>query len=88
MACQWLLINGPVVKDKYVFLDQDGELWANPNILNVFILLVLIHLIKMVLLNMLIVLSVIMSEPFLLVLLSISSLGPMHSFVTYIPEIP
>ena len=33
---QWLLINRPVVTNKYVFLDQGGELWANPDILNVF----------------------------------------------------
>ena len=25
-----------VLKDKYVFLDQGGKLWANPDILNVF----------------------------------------------------
>ena len=29
-------MNSPTVKDKYVFLDQDGELYANPDILNVF----------------------------------------------------
>ena len=33
---QWLLINSLVVKDKHIFLDQGGELRANPHILNVF----------------------------------------------------
>mmetsp|Transcript_21370 Transcript_21370/g.23967 ORF Transcript_21370/g.23967 Transcript_21370/m.23967 type:complete len:97 (+) Transcript_21370:2131-2421(+) len=33
---QWLQVHSHFVKDKYVFMDQGGELYGNPNILNVF----------------------------------------------------
>ena len=36
LLCQFLLQNSPTCKDKYVYLDQGGELWANPDVKNVF----------------------------------------------------
>ena len=51
-----------------------------------FILLELILLIKMLLLNVPIELSVIMSVPFLLVLLSTSSFGHMYSFIISVSQ--
>ena len=33
---QWLQVYSPNLKDKYVFMDQGGELYANPDIFNVF----------------------------------------------------
>ena len=33
--CQWLQVYSPFVKDKYVFMDQGGEFYSNPDILNV-----------------------------------------------------
>ena len=31
---QWLQVHSPFVKGKYVFMEQDGELYSNPDILN------------------------------------------------------
>ena len=33
---QWLQVHSRIVKDKYVSMDQGGELYSNPNILNIF----------------------------------------------------
>ena len=33
---QFLLQNSPTCKDKYVYLDQGGELYTNPDVKNVF----------------------------------------------------
>ena len=33
---EWLQVYSPNLRDKYVFMDQGGELYGNPDILNVF----------------------------------------------------
>ena len=33
---KWLQVRSPNLRDKYVFMDQGGELYGNPDILNVF----------------------------------------------------
>ena len=33
---EWLQVYSPNLRDKYVFMDQGGELYDNPDILNVF----------------------------------------------------
>ena len=33
---EWLQVYSPNLRDKYVFMDQGGEVYGNPDILNVF----------------------------------------------------
>ena len=33
---EWLQVHAPCLRDKYVFMDQGGELFGNPDIINVF----------------------------------------------------